>query len=150
MAASATGPVGTDLLDVLKGYAEAGNAHDIDTMMSFFTEGCDFYSSTGPDVSGTRYIGSEEVREGLLYFLRVCPDGEWHNLRYFVSGDRGVIEWTFTGTALDGCAIEVNGCDLITSRAADLYQGFLQEEPDRVLNDPGAIAADRRPPPPAA
>ena len=120
MVTSVTGHAAADLLQVLKGYAEAGNARDIDGMMSFFAADCEFYSSTGPDVSGTRYIGSEKVREGLLFFLGNCPDGQWTNLRYFVSGDRGVIEWTFIGaTPADG-AIEVNGCDLITFKGGKI------------------------------
>jgi ketosteroid isomerase-like protein len=31
-----------------------------------------------------------------------------------VTGDRGVSEWTFSGTRSDGKRIEVNGCDLFT------------------------------------
>jgi len=33
-----------------------------------------------------------------------------------VHGERGVSEWTFTGTARDGIRLEVNGCDLFTFR----------------------------------
>ena len=114
MATSRNGQADTHLSRVLRGYAEAGNAHDIDAMISSFAAGCKFYSSTGPEISGTRYSGSEEVRESLRLVLRTCPDGQWRNLRYFVSEDRGVIEWTFTGTTPGGSTIEVNGCDLIT------------------------------------
>ena len=32
------------------------------------------------------------------------------------AGDRGVSEWTFTGTRSDGTRVEVNGCDLLTFR----------------------------------
>jgi ketosteroid isomerase-like protein len=31
-------------------------------------------------------------------------------------GDRGVSEWTFTGTSKDGTRVEVSGCDLFTFR----------------------------------
>ena len=120
MAINVTGQADADLSQVLRGYAEAGNARDIDTMMSFIAADCKFYSSTGPDVSGTGYIGSEKVREGLLYFLGICPDGRWRNLRYSVFGDRGVIEWTFKGTTTDGSTVEVNGCDLITFKGGKI------------------------------
>jgi ketosteroid isomerase-like protein len=120
MATSATGQADKDLLQVLEGYAEAGNAHDIDGMMSFIAADCEFYSSTGPDASGTRYIGSEKIREGFVYFLEICPDGQWTNLRYFVSGDRGVMEWTFIGTTPAGGTIEENGCDLITFKCGKI------------------------------
>jgi ketosteroid isomerase-like protein len=33
-----------------------------------------------------------------------------------VAGDRGVSEWVFTGTAHDGAAVEVQGCDVFTFR----------------------------------
>ena len=104
------------LWNVLEGYAAAGNAHDIDAMMSFFTDDCEFYSSIGPDVDGTRYIGTEEVREGLHHFLAICPNGRWNNIRCLVTGNRGLMEWTFIGKTHSGQTIEVNGCDLITFR----------------------------------
>ena len=34
--------------------------------------------------------------------------------RHFVSGDRGLSEWLFTGTTADGKKIEVTGCDVFT------------------------------------
>jgi ketosteroid isomerase-like protein len=33
-----------------------------------------------------------------------------------VCGDRGVSEWTFTGTYADGRRVEVRGCDLFRFR----------------------------------
>jgi ketosteroid isomerase-like protein len=33
-----------------------------------------------------------------------------------VAADRGVSEWTFTGTMPDGQRVEVTGCDLFTFR----------------------------------
>ena len=102
------------LEQVLRMYAEAGNEHDIETMMSFFTRDCVFYSSTGIGIAGTPYIGQKQVRQGLNHFLKICPDGRWRDLKYFVSGDRGVMEWTFTGTTTGGRVIDVVGCDLIT------------------------------------
>ena len=43
------------------------------------------------------------------------PDAQWTRARHFVSGRRGVSEWTFVGTrASDGRRIEVDGCDLFT------------------------------------
>ncbi len=31
-----------------------------------------------------------------------------------VAGNRGLSEWTFTGTAVDGKKVEVHGCDVFT------------------------------------
>lgn len=41
-------------------------------------------------------------------------DAAWIEARHFKCGDRGVSEWTFTGTRADGTRIEVHGCDLFT------------------------------------
>ena len=48
-------------------------------------------------------------------FARV-PDVQWRNARHFIAGDRGVTEWTMTGTTADGQRIEANGCDVFTFR----------------------------------
>ena len=113
MAASVTSEERTA---VLERFATAGNRHDIEAMMSLLTDDCVFYSAFGPDAHGTRYEGHDQVKEGLQSFLDIAPDGRWTDVRHFVGGDKGVSEWTFTGTAPDGSRIEVAGCDLVTFR----------------------------------
>ena len=102
--------------EVLQAFADAWNMHDVDAIMSFMTEDCVFESSSGPDVCGTRYVGREAVRDGFAEVWAAFPDAHWGNARHFVCGDRGVSEWTFTGTRADGTRIEVHGCDLFTCR----------------------------------
>jgi len=46
--------------------------------------------------------------------LEEVPDARWSGARHFVDGERGVSEWTFTGTAIDGTQVAVNGCDVFT------------------------------------
>lgn len=100
----------------LQAFAEAWNRHDVDAIMAFMTEDCIFESSAGPDVWGTRFVGREAVRAGFVDVWTNFPDAHWGNARHFVQGDRGVSEWTFTGTRADGSRVEVNGCDLFTFR----------------------------------
>jgi len=102
--------------DVLQAFGDAWNRHDIDAVMSFMTEDCVFESSAGPEVCGTRYVGRGAVRAGFAEVWTVFPDANWGNARHFVQGDRGVSEWTFTGTRADGSRVEVHGCDLFTFR----------------------------------
>ena len=102
--------------EVLQAFADAWNRHDVDALMSFMTEDCVFESSAGGDVCGTRYLGREAVRAGFAEVWAVFPDAHWENARHFVHGDRGVSEWTFTGTRTDGTSVEVHGCDLFTLR----------------------------------
>jgi steroid delta-isomerase-like uncharacterized protein len=102
--------------EMLQAFAEAWNRHDIDALMSFMTEDCIFEASAGSDVCGTRYVGRESVRAGFAEVWATFPDAQWSNARHFVREDRGVSEWTFTGTREDGTRVEVHGCDLFTFR----------------------------------
>jgi ketosteroid isomerase-like protein len=88
--------------------------------MSFMTEDCVFESSAGPDVCGSRSLGQAAVRAAYEDVWKTFPDAHWGNARHFVQGDRGVSEWTFTGTREDGSRVEVNGCDLFTFRDGKL------------------------------
>ena len=101
---------------VLNEFAEAWNRHDVDALMSFMTEDCVFEASAGPDVCGTRYVGRASVRAGFAEVWAIFPDAQWSHARHFVQGERGVSEWTFTGTRADGTRVEVHGCDLFTFR----------------------------------
>ena len=102
--------------EMLQAFVEAWNRHDVDALMSFMTEDCVFEASAGPDVCGTRYVGREAVRTGFADVWATFPDAQWGNARHFVSEERGVSEWTFTGTRSDGTRFEVHGCDLFTFR----------------------------------
>jgi steroid delta-isomerase-like uncharacterized protein len=100
----------------LQAFADAWNHHDVDALMTFMTKDCVFEASAGPDVCGTRYAGREAVRDGFAEVWTTFPDAHWGNARHFVCGERGVSEWTFTGTRADGTRVEVDGCDLFTFR----------------------------------
>ena len=102
--------------EVLEAFADAWNRHDVDALMSFMSDDCVFESSAGPEVCGTRYSGREAVRAGYAEVWAAFPDAHWGSARHFVDGDRGVSEWTFTGTRADGSRVEVHGCDLFTFR----------------------------------
>ena len=107
--------------ELLQAFADAWNRHDVDALMSFMTEDCIFESSAGADVCGTRYVGSEPVRAGFAEVWTVFPDAHWGNARHLVHGDRGVSEWTFTGTRVDGTRVEVHGCNLFTFRGGKIF-----------------------------
>jgi steroid delta-isomerase-like uncharacterized protein len=100
----------------LQEFADAWNRHDVDSLMSFMTDDCVFESSAGPEVCGTRFEGREAVRAGYADVWTTFPDAHWGNAQHFVCGDRGVSEWTFTGTRADGTWVEVHGCDLFRFR----------------------------------
>jgi ketosteroid isomerase-like protein len=97
-------------------FAGAWNRHDLDGLMSMMTPDCVFEASGGDFVNGEGYEGQAAVREAFAAVFKRFPDAHWGNARHIVNGDRGVSEWTFTGTQADGKRVEVNGCDLFTFR----------------------------------
>lgn len=106
----------TVTIDDLQAFADAWNRHDIEALMGFMTADCVFEASAGPDACGSRFAGAEAVRRGFSDVWKSFPDAQWRSPRHFVCGDRGVSEWTFAGTRLDGSGVEVNGCDVFTFR----------------------------------
>ncbi len=106
----------TVTVETLQAFADAWNRHDIDAIMSFMAPDCVFEASAGPEVCGAAWIGWDEVRRGFEDALASYPDARWSSPRHFVCGDRGVSEWTFTGTRGDGARVEVKGCDIFTFR----------------------------------
>lgn len=105
-----------DKAELLQTFAEAWNRHDIDALMTLMTSDCVFEASGGNAVNGERHEGQPAVRAAYAAVFEQFPDAHWGNARHFVTGDRGVSEWTFTGTRADGKRVEVTGCDLFTFR----------------------------------
>jgi steroid delta-isomerase-like uncharacterized protein len=105
-----------DALALLARFADAWNRHDLDALMSMMTDDCVFDASAGPDVEGHRSEGQQAVRAAFAAVFEAFPDAHWADARHVVAGNRGVSEWTFTGTRRDGTRVAVNGCDLLTLR----------------------------------
>lgn len=100
----------------LQAFADAWNRHDVEALMRFMTQDCVFEASAGPDACGASHVGAEAVKAAFSDVWKTFPDAQWRFPRHFVCGDRGVSEWTFSGTRPDGARIEVNGCDVFTFR----------------------------------
>ena len=101
-------------LEVLKDVLEAFNRHDLDAIVSHLADACVFESPRGPDPWGRRFVGKDEVREGLAARFEGIPDVHYGDDDHFASGNRGASEWTISGTTVEGQRIEVRGCDLWT------------------------------------
>jgi len=107
----------SNLRELLARHTEAWNRHDLETLMSLFSEDCVFEASGGDEVCGKRYEGSREVKEAFAEALESMPDAQWGNGRHHsLAFGYGVSEWTLTGTLPDGRHVEVNGCDFLTVR----------------------------------
>ena len=113
---SSNPPSDADLFDLLDRFADAWNQHDLDALMSMMTDDCVFEASAGLQVDGQRSEGKPAVRAAYAAVFETFPDAHWAGARHFIAGDRGVSEWTFSGTHKDGRRVEVTGCDLFTFR----------------------------------
>jgi len=100
-------------IELLKGFLEAFNLHDLDSIMGYFADDCVFYMPRGATPRGDRYIGKKEVRAGLAKRFEGIPDVHYADDQHWICGDFGVSEWTLTGTATSGQQIEVRGVDLL-------------------------------------
>ena len=101
---------------MLEEFLAAFNRHDVDAIMEFFTEDCVFETPRGPDPWGRRLTGKAEVRTGIEARFAGIPDIHYGGDGHWVCGDRGVSEWTITGTDVSGARVEVRGCDLFELR----------------------------------
>ncbi len=101
-------------VEFLQSFADAFNAHDIKAIMSHMTDDCVFEASAGPNVDGEKFTGQEQVKKAFENVFATFSNAHWGNARHFISEDRGLSEWIFTGIKSDGTKVEVTGCDVFT------------------------------------
>ena len=100
---------------LLDRFAAAWNAHDVDALMDCMVDGddCAFYAAAGGTPKGGVSEGRAAVRASYEAVWKKFPDAKWHNPTHFVSGERGVTQWLFTGSTADGKEkSNVHGCDV--------------------------------------
>ncbi|MCZ6474091.1 MAG: nuclear transport factor 2 family protein [SAR324 cluster bacterium] len=103
-------------LEALQRMGEGFNSKDVELILSNFTEDAVFETTQGEHPWGERFTGHEEIRESILNVWNMLPDLQFSDTVRFVCGDRGVAEWTCTGTTPKGHPMKVRGCDLFTFR----------------------------------
>ena len=99
------------ILAALDGLAAGFNAHDIEAIMGFFAEECSLDLPRGPDAHGSRFVGRDEVRRGILTRFQTTPDVQYDEVENFASDGMGMSRWLLTGTTANGDKVRVRGCD---------------------------------------
>ena len=99
------------ILAALDGLAAGFNAHDIDAIMGFFAEECSLDLPRGPDAHGSRFVGRDEVRRGIMTRFETTPDVHYAEVENFASDGMGMSRWLLTGTTANGDKVRVRGCD---------------------------------------
>lgn len=100
----------------LQQFIGAFNRHDLDAVMDFFADDCVLEMPRGSEPWGQRHEGAAAVRQALASRFEGIPDVHYGEDHHWVAGDRGVSEWTLTGTARSGQPLRVRGCDLLQFR----------------------------------
>jgi ketosteroid isomerase-like protein len=97
---------------MLEDLVAAFNAHDLDLVMTFFSDDCVLEMPRGSDPWGTRLEGRAAVRDGLAQRFAGLPDVHYGDDEHWVSGEHAVSKWLLTGTRPSGERVTVRGCDL--------------------------------------
>lgn len=90
------------------------NAHDVEAILSHFTDDCVWLMARGPRApEGRRCRGRSEIGEVLRARYHEIPDMRWEEMRHWIVDDtKALSEWVVRGTPRDGPAFEYLGCDL--------------------------------------
>ena len=67
-------------IERLARFFDAWNAHDVDTIVSYFTPAGAYLASIGPDDGGTEFHGTSEIRRGVAAFLGTYEDAHYSDL----------------------------------------------------------------------
>ncbi|MEZ5091391.1 nuclear transport factor 2 family protein [Nocardioides sp.] len=97
---------------MLRDLVAAFNDHDLDRVMTFFTDDCVLEMPRGTEPWGTRFEGRDDVRAGLAQRFAGLPDVHYGDDQHWLYGDHAVSTWLLTGTSPAGERVEVRGCDL--------------------------------------
>jgi steroid delta-isomerase-like uncharacterized protein len=100
-------------VELMQGFLDAFNRHDLDAIMEYFADDCIFYMPRGAAPRGDFYSGKHDVRAGFAKRFEGIPDVHYGDDRHWACGNFGVSEWTLTGTATSGKRLEVRGIDLL-------------------------------------
>jgi ketosteroid isomerase-like protein len=74
--------------ETLRRLRDAINAHDLDAVMSFFTDDCVLELPRGPHPWGRRFQGRGRCDRGWRAASPASPDVHYGDDRHWVSGDR--------------------------------------------------------------
>jgi uncharacterized protein (TIGR02246 family) len=106
-----------DLERLLVEHTDAWNSHDLERLMSLFTDDCVFEASGGPEHFGRKFEGKAAVSAAFADVFDSMPDANWGGGRHHVLSDSyGVSEWRLTATMADGSRVDVLGCDFLAIR----------------------------------
>ncbi len=90
------------------------NRHDVDAILSHFTDDCLWLMARGPSApEGRSCVGKAEIGEVLRGRYAQIPDMRWEEIRHWICDPtKAISEWVVRGTPIGGKPFEYLGCDL--------------------------------------
>ena len=104
----------TVTMELLDEIQDGFNRHDLEAILSHFTDDCVWLMARGPDApDGRRCRGKSEIGAVLKTRYGEIPDMRWEEMRHWiVDQSKAISEWTVRGTPTGGQPFEYLGCDL--------------------------------------
>jgi len=109
-------------VELLREVLAAFNRHDLDRIMEFFADDCVLLMPRGPEPWGQRFEGKPEVRKALASRFDGIPNVHYGDDHHWISGSRGVSQWTLTGTTRAGIRVRVQGLDVFEFRGKKIVK----------------------------
>ncbi len=106
-----TNKVTISLLDKIQ---DAFNRHDVDAILSYFDEDCEWIMARGPNSpNGRRCVGKTEIGSVLKKRYTKIPNMRWEEIQHWVFSDtKALSEWVVKGTVISQDSFAMLGCDL--------------------------------------
>jgi len=106
-----TREVTKELLDEIQG---GFNRHDVEAILSHFTDDCEWLMARGPNApEGRRCVGKEEIGAVLSARYKAIPDMRCEEMRHWICDQsKAISEWVVRGTPTGAEPFEYVGCDL--------------------------------------
>ena len=107
------------IIELLDAIQDAFNRHDVDAIVSFFADDCEWLMARGPDPwEAKRLAGKPAIGDVLRARFEIISDLRWVGMAHFISADgaRACSEWTVKGTPDNAPPIDWLGCDIWTFR----------------------------------
>ena len=98
-------------LATIKRLQAAINAHDLDALVTCFTDG---HASEHPCHPDRSFTGVDQVRRNWTQILGGVPDLSAHLVSSIVDGNRVWCEWDWSGTRRDGAPHRMRGVTIST------------------------------------
>ncbi len=100
------------------------NRHDVPAIMAYFAEDGVFETPSGKEPVGTRVEGIPAIAAYFTKMFANVPDLHFGEDNHWLSedGERGVSEWTISGTQPGGSAFTYRGCDHFLFRGGKIVR----------------------------